>query len=111
MTGCNLIESLVASAEPLDALRNFVIIGAGLSAYWMGAAVRLATVPARRRRVLASAVLAIPLAFLVAPPLLFAVAGSTHWTAFAMALAASFFLGVSVNQRVVAHLTRLGLDL
>lgn len=104
------VEAALSSPEPLYTLRNLLIIGSGLSAYWLGAALRLAATPGPRR-LLASAVLSIPLSFLAAPPLLFLVSGSTQWSAFAGALAGCFALGAALNHRVVEHLNRHGLGL
>ena len=111
MICCQIIETALSSSEPLETIRNLLIIGAGLSAYWLGAALRMASVSSRPRRLLANTVLSVPLSFLVTPPLLFAVATSTGLLAFVAALVASFTLGATLNHRVVAHLSRHGLGL
>lgn len=92
-------------------LRNFSILAAGVSSYWIGAAIRTSIPCPNGRDPVGQAVVALVMAFVVVPPLLFAVSYSTDFASFVVALLASVLAGGFLNKALVCHLNRLGFGL
>jgi len=111
MICCEFVEMVFRSPEPIDTLRNLAIVTAGVSCYWVGAALRTALPCPNGRHPLGQAVVALVMAFVLVPPLLFAASFSTDFEAFAMALLASLLAGAFANKALVCHLNRIGLGL